>query len=294
MIWSGSFSTTKPGIVELFENLEFTAVVSDFARWIVAQKRRTRPAGLYVAGVTGSIGRGKSTFCRALVSALNTLLKPDEGQAITRSLDDYYLPKALRYSPEFLARGYNLPGISNRGPAGTHDLPALQADMDAFEKSSDSSVFQLMTFDKQSDNRLPERLDMRGKIGVLLLEGWFVGASTDVEAGKWPPGLKRSVALALSGYKPFFDRLDALWAFKPVPMETIFRNRLEQQQTLDHQSGRTGMTPEEIRRFVRYFYEDSWEAGLDSPIPPDRHVSFWADVDEAHRFISLEPGKRPL
>jgi len=278
----------------LFENLEFPAVVSDFARWIVAQKRRTRPAGLYIAGITGSIGRGKSTFCRSLVPVLNALLKPDEGRAIARSLDDYYLPKALRYSSEFLARGYNPAGIPNRGPAGTHDLAAVQADLEAFEKSSSSSIFQLMMFDKQSDDRWPERLDLRGKIGVLLFEGWFVGASTDLDVEKMPPGLKRSVALALPGYKPFFDRLDALWAFKPVPVETIIRNRLEQQKTLDHESGRMGMTLEEIRRFVGYFYEDSWEPGLDSPVPPDKNVSFWADVDNAHRFISLEPGKRPI
>ena len=283
---------TKPGTVELFENLDTPAVVSTFARWIVEQKRRQRSQGLYVAGVTGTIGRGKSTFCQSLVPAVNALLKSEEGQAITRSLDDYYLPKAERYTSEFLARGYNPVGISNRGPAGTHDLAVLRAELEAFEKSSASSVLRLITFDKQSDDRVPAPVEVRGKVGVLLFEGWFVGASTDVELQKIPPGLKHSVALALPGYKSFFDRLDALWAFKPVPIETIIRNRVEQTQTLNKQSGRSGMSPEAIRHFVQYFYEDSWVLGVDSPVPPDKNVSFWADVNESHRFVSIQIGKR--
>lgn len=284
MISNGSFFITKQGIVD--------PTVSTFADWIVEQKRRKHSQRLFVVGITGSIGRGKSTFCRSLIPALNALLKPDEGQAIARSLDDYYLPRAQRYSPEFLSRGYNPSGISNRGPAGTHDLAMLRAEMDDFEKSSNSSVLPLVTFDKQSDDRAAERVKVQGKVGVLLFEGWFVGASTKAETGNLPPGLKRSVALALPGYKPFFDRLDALWAFKPVPLETIIKNRIEQQQTLDKQSGRVGMTPEEIRRFAQYFYQDCWEAGVDSPVPPDKNVSFWADVDDSHRFISIERGGR--
>jgi pantothenate kinase-related protein Tda10 len=285
MISSGNSCITRPVIVD--------PAVSTFARWIMEQKRQTSSGRLYVVGVTGSIGRGKSTFCQSLIPVLDQMLTPAEGRTLTRSLDDYYLPKALRATSDFLARGYNPPGISNRGPAGTHDLEVLRTEMETFEKSSSSSVLQLITFDKQSDDRVPEPVRMQGKVGVLLFEGWFVGASTNVEARKIPPSLKRSVALALPGYKPFFDRLDALWAFRPVPLEMIIKNRIEEQQTLDKQSGRGGMTPEEIRLFARYFYEDSWEPGLDSPVPPDKNVSFWADVDDFHRFISVERGGRP-
>jgi pantothenate kinase-related protein Tda10 len=278
----------------VFENLESKAVISTFARWIVAQKRQKNADLLYVVGVTGTIGRGKSTFCQSLVPVLNTLLTSKEGQALTRSLDDYYLPKAKRYSPEFLARGYNPIGISNRGPAGTHELALLKAEMDAFKNSTTSSALELVSFDKQSDDRAAGGISVKGRVGVLLLEGWFVGATTEVAVEGMPDGLKKSVALSLVHYKPFFDSLDALWAYKPVPVDIIIKNRIEQQKTLDRLSGRTGMSAEQIERFVRYFYVDAWEPGRDSPDPLNKNVSFWADVDDAHRFTSVESGGRAL
>ena len=84
------------------------------------------------------------------------------------------------------------------------------------------------------------------------------------------PGLKRSVAEALKSYKPIFDRLDALWMFDPPrDLEEIITQRIEQQDTLNRGSGKVGMTCAQISRFIRYFYEDSWQPGhtveLDRP-----------------------------
>ena len=117
---------------------------------------------------------------------------------------------------------------------------------------------------------------MSGKVGVFILEGWFVGARTDVDPMKANPGLKRSVAVALKDYLPIFDRLDALWAFEPPgSIDQIVDQRIEQEETLRRTTvstgltGQTGMTPAQIRRFIDYFYKDSWQEGVTSPVPPE-------------------------
>jgi pantothenate kinase-related protein Tda10 len=271
---------------------EYDGVCRSFARWILQQKRQRPPTTrLFFIGVNGAIGQGKTVFSQAVVRHLNLLLPPQEGQALTRSLDDYYLPKKERYAPEFLARGYNPGhGLSNRGPAGTHDTARLWEDLQQLESSSAGSAIDLPVFDKLADDRSPTPLRVTGKVGVFILEGWFVGTQTPVDVSKTDLGLRRAVAEALPSYQPIFDRLDALWVFTPPQsLEQIAALRGEQEETLKRETGKSGMSPEQIRDFVRYFYEQSWQEGVTSPTPPKELASFWAEMDSHHRFLKIAP-----
>jgi pantothenate kinase-related protein Tda10 len=148
----------------------------------------------------------------------------------------------------------------------------------------------LPAFDKQTDDRTPEPFGVHGRVGVFILEGWFVGARTDADPRKAAPGLKRSVAAALKGYKPIFDRLDALWVFEPPrTLEEIIAQRIEQEETLHRTTGTPGMTPTQIRRFIEYFYTDSWQAGVTSPVPLRKAAAFWAVTDTHHRLLKIMP-----
>ena len=152
------------------------------------------------------------------------------------------------------------------------------------------TTLELPAFDKPSDDRSSEPFRVSGKVGVFILEGWFIGAKTDVNPQKAEPGLKRSVALALKNYKLIFDRLDALWAFEPPKsIDDIIAQRSEQEETLRRNTGKPGMTPTQIRLFVEYFYKDSWQEGVTSPVPPRDAASFWAVTDIHHRFVKIEP-----
>lgn len=262
-------------------------MLQPFARWIIKEKRRRRPQYPFVLGVHGSIGQGKTVFSRALAHLINRIIANKKEAAVVLSLDDYYLPKVDRYKSEFLAKGYNPPGIPNRGPAGTHDVERLWADMKAMDAGQDS--FEFPMFSKVLDDRLAETRHWEGHIEVLILEGWFVGAQTQIDFANIVPGLKRSVAEALPRYRPIFERLDALWAFAPPSKEDILRNRLEQEETLHRQTGRVGMTPEQIRRFVEYFYVDAWQEGVTSPYPPPDCITFLARTNAKHRFVGVEP-----
>jgi D-glycerate 3-kinase len=261
------------------------------AQWILEQKR-ARSHRVYVFGINGTVGRGKTTLAEALHLILQEVLPAFSGQPLVLSLDDYYLPKKSREQPAFRARGYDPEGISNRGPAGTHDIGRLRHDLKSMEVSTSRSRFDLPVFDKQADDRLARPRQVQGKVGVVLLEGWLVGCRTDVPLYRMSSELRRSVAQALHDYRPVFDRLDALWAFRPPSIAQTIHQRWRQQQNLDRLSGREGMGLDQVRRFVNYFYRDAWEPGLSSPVPSESRVSFWASMNSDYRFTDIRPGGR--
>jgi len=150
---------------------------------------------------------------------------------------------------------------------------------------------ELPLFDKLADDRSLRTAPVRKKVGVFLLEGWLVGCRTDADPQKADPGLRRSVAEALKDYRPVFGRLDALWAFEPpTDMEQIILQRLEQEESLKQPAGsshQAAMTPDQVRRFVRYFYEDAWQPGITSPGPPEESITFRALTDARHQFTQI-------
>jgi pantothenate kinase-related protein Tda10 len=265
------------------------------SQWIVEQKRAVRPDEVYVVGIYGSQGRGKTVMAQALVAVLNHLLDPEiDGQAVTCSIDDYYLSKAQRET--LRPPGYDAgPGVSNRGPAGTHDIQWLLRNLREFRHSTPASTTAVGNFQKQRDEQPQEPRIIHGKVGVFILDGWFVGANTDFDIRLTPEGFQRTVAQYLQGdYKTIFDRLDALWAFDTPSVDEILRNREQQEQLLEQSQGKRGMSPEQIRSFVRYFYEQTWTPGVTSPIPQLKDITFLGTIYPNRRIRLIERGGRPM
>lgn len=256
------------------------------SRWIADEKRRRRPSAPFVFAIQGAIGAGKSTIARLLAACVQRRLSREDGPAIALSLDDYYLPLSERMRPEFIARGYKAGWASNRGPAGTHDISRLAADLAALDTGR---PVELPVFDKRADDRSGDQQRVAGRVGVVILEGWFLGARIDGPVERIPEGLVRSAAEALAAYQPVFERFDALLALDRPPLDEIQRQREEQERTLERRTGRRGMIPEQVRRFVRYFYEDSWEPGLSAPEPPGDRVTFRARLDSRRHIRDLRP-----
>jgi pantothenate kinase-related protein Tda10 len=265
------------------------------SQWIVEQKRAVRPEDVYVVGIYGSQGRGKTVMAQALVVVLNHMLDQVlDGQAVTCSIDDYYLSKAEREALRPL--GYDAgPGVSNRGPAGTHDTQWLLRNLREFRASTPASTTAVGNFQKQRDEQPPEPRLVHGKVGVFILEGWFVGANTDFDIGRIPAGFQRTVAQYLQGdYKTIFDRLDALWAFDTPSVDEILRNREQQERLLEQSQGKRGMSPEQIQAFVRYFYEQTWTPGVTSPSPQPKDITFLGTIYPNRRIRMIERGGRPI
>lgn len=213
-----------------------------------------------VVGFNGGQGSGKSTLCRFLEAAL----LPDLGlKAVTLALDDLYLTLAER---EDLARTVH-PLLRARGVPGTHDAVLGCQILD--DLLAGRPVL-MPRFSKGLDDRLPPEDWHRVSAGVdvILFEGWCVGARAqhpdhltapvnDLEAEQDPDGAwRRHVNAQLAGpYAQWFSRLDRLVMLKAPSFESVFANRLLQEQKLQDTLGgdRAQVDEGRLRNFVKTY-----------------------------------------
>lgn len=267
-----------------------------FSQWILREKRKRRPDGLFLVGFNGSPGAGKTVLTNALAVVLNHLLdRVEEGQAVARSGDDWYLGRNER--EHLIRQGYDpgVPGVSNRSAPGTHDLDWLKRNLQEMESSTPESVIRLGNFDKLTDDHPAgehRHFVVRGKVGVFLFDLWFAGARTDVDPGTVPDGLRRRVAEHLRHWGSVFDRMDALWSFAWPPFEQMVADREAQQRLLESRRGPGGMGRGQIRAFMTYMIERSWDWRTTSPIPPDDAITFRAWRDSNHAVTDVQRGGR--
>jgi D-glycerate 3-kinase len=226
--------------------------------------RRARLADhMVVVGLCGAQGSGKSTAAAVLVE----LLAQQDLPATALSIDDFYLPRAVRAE---LARRVH-PLLVTRGVPGTHDLELAQATIDQLSLGGE---VVLPCFDKARDDRRPRR-DWPAAVGpmrVVILEGWCVGArpQTDAELAEPvnalerdedPDGIwRRYVNDALRGpYRALFDRLSPLVLLEAPSFEVVHGWRSEQEKKLAQRIAREGgdasrvMDEAAIGRFIAHY-----------------------------------------
>jgi D-glycerate 3-kinase len=211
-----------------------------------------RPA---LIGLAGAQGSGKSTLAAAFADG-----RPD---AAVFSLDDFYLDAAARAR---LAETVH-PLLRTRGVPGTHDLDLLEATIAALRSAGPGDATPIPVFDKLADDPLPrEQWRMfRGRPGVILVEGWCVGATPQDEAelaepvnalereadcdGRW----RRWVNARIAGpYAALFARFDAIAFLRAPGMARVVRWRCEQQEGLLGRALSQGEEAE-IAGFVAHF-----------------------------------------
>lgn len=212
--------------------------------------------GLFVLGVSGAQGSGKST----LVAELAQRLSADGLRVATLSLDDLYRTRAERQA---LASQVH-PLFATRGVPGTHDVALGLATIAALERGEAAA---LPRFDKGRDDRAPQRDWPRAPADtqVLLLEGWCLGAApqeqTDLaqpvnalEAAEDPEGVWRchaNAALARD-YPALWARIDRL-IFLAAPDWAVVAQWREQQEAELRQRAPAAMTPAEVMRFIQHY-----------------------------------------
>ena len=226
------------------------------------KKRADRP---WMVGINGAQGTGKSTLCRFLELVLRN---QHHMNCVSISIDDLYYTRQER---EQLAKNTH-PLLITRGVPGTHDV-SLGINVCKQLLAADENTQTLIPrFNKARDDRFePEQwTKYRGKIDVLLFEGWCVGnrpqlpdaLSEPVNAleqqedsnGNW----RRYVNNSLQYYQPWFDMLDQLVMLKAPSMAAIFRWREEQEQKLAARHPASAkdnriMNSAQIKRFVEHY-----------------------------------------
>lgn len=213
----------------------------------------------FVMGLCGAQGSGKST----LAVGLAVRLERSGVKTAILSIDDLYKTKAAR---EALARDVH-PLLATRGVPGTHDIPIGLATLAALDRRE---VAVLPRFDKSRDDREPEDRweTAAGDIGVVILEGWCVGAVPEAPAaladpvnalerdedpdGKW----RRYVNDALVGdYQALFGRIDFLVLLAAPGFEVVRAWRTEQEHALRARAGAASgvMSDAGVGRFIQHY-----------------------------------------
>jgi len=242
-------------------------LIETIGRWIA----RFDPSGPPpILGIAGSQGSGKSTLAQAVA---------DRFGGASLSLDDIYLTKAERVD---LARRVH-PLFAVRGPPGTHDLGLLHGVLDRLRTAEPDDRTPLPRFDKLADDRRPQAdwPVVEGRPGVIVLEGWCLGATPQVEAAlaapindleqaQDPDGIWRRAANAAlaTDHAPLRGRLDVLIFLKAPDFDVVLDWRCEQEAGL---MGIAAVSPErraELAAFVQH-YERLTRHMLDGGVDAD-------------------------
>lgn len=248
-----------------------------------------------VLGINGAQGTGKSTLTQFLQLVLEN---PQHGRSkniASLSIDDFYWPREVRRQ---LAREVH-PLLATRGVPGTHDVDQAIATIDALIGSTPKTEIALPRFNKASDDPAP-RSDWpvaRGKVELILLEGWFVGVapqpvenlSTAINSleqekdadGSW----RRYVNRQLAGrYQDLFARLDFLLMLKVPDFAQVIHWRSLQERKLAQQNSASQsrvMNRQLLEEFIQHFQRLTVHCLETLPERAD-----WVlPLDEQHRII---------
>lgn len=213
----------------------------------------------FIQGLLGGQGTGKTT----LGIVLNILLHHLGKTFLSISLDDIY----KNYADRQKLRDRR-PDLIWRGPPSTHDI---DLGIEVFQQLRDrplnkSQAIAIPRFDKSLHNGAGDRTDpeISYNADIVLFEGWFVGMRPlPISAFRnfVPPILSecdRDFALEcnanLYNYLPLWEYLDGLIVLVPEDYQYSLQWRIEAEHKLVN-SGKTGMSDQEITQFVEYFWK---------------------------------------
>ena len=214
-----------------------------------------------VLGVSALPGCGKSTLCSWVKFASQQLGWPVEHL----SLDDFYwsaaqLDKSMQGNPWCVPRA--LPG--------SHDTDGL---LQSLEHWKESGQIEAPRFDKSLRNGRGDRFgSISSRPEVVLLEGWFLGATpipsieTEILEGLSEQELawrSRAVSL-LAEYQEIWTLLDDLWHLRAVRSDLSSGWKQQQLVTLERQSGVSYRTSDlaDFNRMVLAALPPSWLRNL--------------------------------
>lgn len=276
--------------IELMWTLWLPLALSiDRAQRTKAARADTR---LFVQGILGGQGTGKTTLAKVLRLLLNELGQ----QAAILSIDDLYLTYAercelKRQDPRFVWRG----------PPGTHDISlGIQTLADISSAQPDEQV-ALPRFDKSLYGGKGDRTQPALAIAptVVLFEGWCVGvqpldeaAFADLSALPSPINTESDRLFAkdcnsqLSAYLPLWSYLDSLTVLRPEDYRLSQQWRQQAERQMISQ-GKSGLSESEIAAFVTYFWRALHPQLFIEPLTRSDRIDLIAIIHKDHKVISL-------
>lgn len=190
-----------------------------------------------ICGLSGAQGAGKSTLAEQMTARLSQ----DGLTCLTLALDDFYLSKAARQK---LAEQVH-PLCITRGVPGTHDVARLKDTLAALKAGT---PVRLPRFDKTSDDVAADEDVMHTAPGIVVLEGWCVGATAAMLAATpdtaWekahdPQAIWKGWSRqAAQDYEPVWAVCEMLVQLRQSDFDEVIDARWLQEQSNAARSGR--------------------------------------------------------
>ncbi|BAU65948.1 glycerate kinase [Stanieria sp. NIES-3757] len=209
-----------------------------------------------IQGILGGQGTGKTT----LAAVIRLILQHLGLKSVAISIDDLYKTYTERQKLQ-----QQDPRLIWRGPPGTHDVELGIKILDEFRQSNRTKPILVPRFDKSAFGGQGDRVGFESfsSVEVVLFEGWFIGTRpVEQTAFENPPEpiitpedrlFAQDINEKLREYLSLWDRLDRLIVLYPVDYRLSKQWRTEAEQKMIA-TGRSGMSNEEIDRFVEYFW----------------------------------------
>ncbi len=223
------------------------------AAWL--DRRRGSSETALVIGLCGAQGSGKSTVTELLKTVLTVGFNL---KVASLSIDGIYKTKEER---KHLAQTVH-PLLATRGVPGTHNVNLGIETIERLKAQGPRQSTRIPAFDKARDDRQPRSTwpVCRGRLDVIIFEGWCVGACPQSERalaapanrlereedsdGAWCTGVNQALA---GDYQKLFGLIDVLLMLKVDSMERVFEWRRLQEQKLAAEAAQSGVDVKELQ-----------------------------------------------
>ena len=276
--------TVYPEVRQLCETINMSEVQQHLNLWNLwlplamqlasAQQALGRPL---VQGILGGQGTGKTT----LAAVIGLILERMGTSSLAVSLDDLYKTYTERQQLQ-----QQDPRLIWRGPPLTHDVELGVQLLDCLRQPHSQDPILVPRFDKSVDNGAGDRTEPKQvePPDIVLFEGWFVGVRPveNIVFDNPPPPINtpqeriwaRDCNERLQEYLPLWERLDRLLVLYPVDYRLSQQWRREAEQKM-MAAGKSGMSNEEVNRFVEYFWRSLHPELFIAPLI---HNPEWVDL----------------
>lgn len=259
------FRQTLPQVRELCIGMGFTdldaILLSLWRLWLplslqLVDLRQTLDRPL-VQGILGGQGTGKTTLTQVCASILRAL----GCTSLSLSIDDLY--KTYRDRQALLQVD---PRLIWRGPPGTHDVELGIDVLDRARQCDRRKPIPVPRFDKSLYGGMGDRVEpeLVAPADIVWFEGWFMGTRPvdpkifdrriDPIITDGDRSFARDCNQRLHDYLPLWQRLDRLAVLYPVDYRLSKQWRKEAERKMKDR-GKSGMSDDEIDRFVEYFWK---------------------------------------
>ena len=289
-------------------------VVFSTAIWINRQRNLTSN-NVWVQGIAGGQGSGKSTFAMLLGLVFERLFSL---RVFALSLDDFYLTRAGR---QLLAEKVS-PLLATRGVPGTHEIKLMNQVVNDITENKSVDVPR---FDKAVDDREPDLEHVDAGIDVLIVEGWCLGVKGYDETPEAQSQLRNPInalerdedaeciwrsyvnnQISSGGYQALFQSFNAL-AYLAVPgwdavlrWRSLQESRLieaqSQDQVTDKASNPTSnptsdkiMDSSAIERFIMFYERITRKMLIEMPATAELVFN----LNNDHEFVSMRDNTAP-